>query len=200
MKTSLNSNRNDWDLDHNIIDLDCHIYSLHDEDGLQGPDNRPVVGFSYQSFLKGNLFVSLVRPSEIKKIQHHASLGQKLYTMSLLHLADCHIEILQTLLAEGRVTSEPYLGFSLPQVAMLHIGAGNDELGSLICIHLVRQGNARQVLHDSAKEIFDDEEIAELFLEKILPIVGMAESVVQHERLNRKLVKKSAADIKQVKI
>ena len=200
MKTSLNSNRSDWHHDHNIIKLDCHAWSLQDEDGRQEPNNRPIVGFSYQSFLEGNFFVSLARPSDIEEIQHHASLGQKLHAMSILHLADCHTDIVQTLLAEGRVTSKPFLGFSLPQVAMLHIGAGNDALSSFICIHLVRQGNARQVLRASAKKILGNEEIGEFFLEKILPIVGMAESVVQHEMLNRKLATKSTADTKQVKI
>ena len=190
MKTSLNSNRSDWHHDHNIIKLDCHIWSPQDEDGRQEPNNRPIVGFSYQSFLEGNFFVSLARPSDIEEIQHHASLGQKLHAMSILHLADCHTDIVQTLLAEGRVTSKPFLGFSLPQVAMLHIAAGNDELSSAICMHLVRKGNARQMFRAGANEILGNEEIGEFYLEKILPVLRVAERVVQYQKLNKELGRK----------
>jgi len=138
MKASANINMTDWQDDESLIKMDSHAWAPQNEGDSHESSNCAVVGYSYQSFLEENLFVSLARPSDIIEIERQASLGKRLHAMSILQFAECHLEVLQVLLADGIVTSEPFCGFSLPHVALLHIGAGNPDLSGAICMYLVR--------------------------------------------------------------
>lgn len=187
-----------WRHEESLIKPDSHSWAPPNEGDPPQSSNSPVVGFSYQSFFEEHFFVSLLRPSDVTEIQYQASLGKKLHAMTILQFADCHSEVVETFLADGKVTSEPFFGFTLPHVAMMHISAGNAALSGVICMHLVRQGNARQVFHESAKTLLDNGEIGHFYLEQVLPILDIAERVFQHQKLSQNLATKATS--KQVKI
>ena len=191
----ISASRVNWYDEHNLIMVDCHVFGRPYLGGPQNADYCPMEGFRYQSFLEQRVFVSLANSSDIKQIERDASLGRKLHVTSILQLDDSHSEILQTLLADDKVSSEPVFGYSLPQVAMLHNREKNTGLSSAICMHLVRQGDARKLLHDDTKKLFGDEEIGQLYLEMILPILDAAESVVRYQKLDKELGSKPTSKL-----
>lgn len=182
----------------NIIKVDSHSWRTPNEGDTQNSDNCPIVGYSYQPFLKEIFFTSLLRPNEISQIEVEVRSGKQLHVVTLMNFADCHAKVLETLLADGKVTATPFCGYSLAHVALMHFSAGNGALSGTICEHIFRQGNGRQVFRDSARTFIDNEEIGLHYLEQAMPIIDMAERVVLHEKLGRDLSAKSTS--KQVKI
>ena len=182
----------------NLIKADIHSWRRPAEGSPKNMENSPIVGYSYQPFLGENLFTSLLRPMDISNIEDQVRSGNRLHVHTLLHFADCYAEEFETLLAYGNLATAPFMGFSLAQVALMHISAGNFALSRLICEHIFRQGNTRQVLHDGAKTFVGNEKVGLHFLEQAMPIMDAAERTVLHEKLDRDLAKKST--LKQVKI
>ena len=62
-------------------------------------------------------------------------------------------------------------------------------------MHLVRQGNARQVLQDSAKTFLDNEEIGQVYWKQLEPVLQVAEHVVQYQKLCKELGKKPTSKL-----